>query len=73
MATFMEKDVLLELVSGTLAYIRSETTQQAECDRVQLKDIRENIWITSCEELDYQKLVTDIKNIRIKYEDSNAK
>lgn len=63
MATLMEKDVLLELVSGAIAKTK-ETSKENKQYKETLKNIREELYITSCKEIDFNHFVATIDNIK---------
>lgn len=63
MATLMEKDVLLELVAGAIALIK-DTNKEDTHHKDTLKNIREKLYITPCEEIDFNSFVKSINNIK---------
>lgn len=63
MATLMEKDVLLELVSGAIA-LTKDISQENKQHKNTLKNIREELYITPCEEIDFDNFVKNINNIK---------
>ncbi len=71
MATLIEKDVLLEYVSGGIAEIRGKEPEDIK-NKELLKDIRNYLYINSHENIDYKKMVEKIKNIRNQYREYQA-
>ena len=65
MATLMQKDVLLEGVSQALGYIYSVDFDSEEVDV--LLEMRKTIYRSEPEELDFDVMITYIKNVIEKY------
>lgn len=65
MATLMQKDVLLEGVSQALGYIYSVDFDSEEVDV--LLEMRKTIYRSEPEELDFDEMITYIKNVIEKY------
>lgn len=63
MATLMEKDVLLEFVSGAIALTKN-TSKENKQYKESLKNIREELYITPYEKLDFNRLVATINDIK---------
>lgn len=63
MATLMEKDVLLELVAGAITKIKGASKENKQYKET-LKNIREELYITSYEELDFNHFITTINDIK---------
>jgi len=59
MATEMEKDVLIEYVGSVIVSIKDDNVKIEY-----LKNLRETIYSTSFKNLDYQKIVKEIKEIK---------
>lgn len=70
MATIMQKDVLIEVVAYTQAIIIKRTAPDAPRNEDQrfLSNLRDYIYSTAPDKIDYQKTLDDVKNIRDKYE-----
>lgn len=74
MATIMEKDVLLELVSTGLgsihrAILRGDTTEESSQDDTDfLTELRNKLYKTSESEWDFRASVDEIKSRYAKYE-----
>ena len=71
MATLMEKDVLIEVVAYTQAIIikRTEPNAPRNEDQRFLSNLRDYIYSTAPDKIDYQKTLDDVKNIKEKYKD----
>lgn len=69
MATIMEKDVLIEVVAYTQAIIIKRTAPDAPRNEDQrfLSNLRDYIYSTAPDKIDYQKTLDYVKNIRDKY------
>ena len=65
MATLMQKDVLLEGESQALGYIYSVDFDSEEVDV--LLEMRKTIYRSEPEELDFDVMITYIKNVIEKY------
>ena len=71
MATFMEKDVLIEVVSSNLALIsRQFSIEELENnkDRERLIQIRKFLYSSFPHEIDYEKILSECKAIKQKYQ-----
>lgn len=68
MATIMEKDVLLEYASIGFLTIGKDITKEIEEDLTAIGRLREDILMTSPENIDYETMLNKIKAIRLKYE-----
>ncbi|WP_267523180.1 hypothetical protein [Campylobacter sp. MG1] len=67
MATIMEKDVLLEYASfGYL--IKNRDTKEAQDDLNKMHEIKQWLYSTDEEDIDYESTKEKIKNLRQKYE-----
>lgn len=71
MATLMEKDVLIEVVAYTQAIIikRTEPNAPRNEDQRFLSNLRDYLYSTAPDKIDYQKTLDDVKNIKEKYKD----
>ncbi|MDO5073161.1 MAG: hypothetical protein Q4D63_02035 [Neisseria animaloris] len=69
MATIMEKDVLIEAVSGVLAMIskRVEIDAPYTEDQKRFSELRRTIYSSNPEELDFEAIVTECRAARAKY------
>jgi hypothetical protein len=70
MATIMEKDVLIEVVSSNLALIsRQFSIEELENnkDRERLIQIRKFLYSSFPHEIDYEKILTECKKIKQRY------
>lgn len=71
MATIMEKDVLIEVVSSNLALINRKLNYQEylnhneDCNR--LIEIRDYLYSTLPHEVDYEKILSECQSIKNKY------
>lgn len=69
MATIMEKDVLLEMAHlGHLLPRGNEKTEEMKNDLTVMGKLWNEIMFTSCEEIDFEGKVEEIKKLRAKYE-----
>ena len=71
MATIMEKDVLIEVVSSNLALIsRQFSIEELENnkDRERLIQIRKFLYSSFPHEIDYEKILSECKSIKQKYQ-----
>lgn len=71
MATIMEKDVLIEVVSSNLALIsRQFSIEELENnkDRERLIQIRKFLYSSFPHEIDYEKILSECKAIKQKYQ-----
>ena len=67
MATFMEKDVLIEMIS----YVVAVTARDIDCDNpdvVELLQLKHKLYCMDPEEIDYQKEALFIKEKQAKLE-----
>lgn len=71
MATIMQKDVLIEVVAYTQAIIIKRTAPDAPINEDQrfLSNLRDYLYSTAPDKIDYQKTLDDVKNIKDKYKD----
>ena len=71
MATIMQKDVLIEVVAYTHAIISKRTAPNAPRNEDQrfLSNLRDYLYSTAPDKIDYQKTLDDVKNIKEKYKD----
>ena len=71
MATIMQKDVLIEVVAYTQAIISKRTALNAPRNEDQrfLSNLRDYLYSTAPDKIDYQKTLDDVKNIKEKYKD----
>lgn len=69
MATIIQKDVLIELVANTQAIISKRTppNKPRNDDQRFLSNLRDELYSTSPDKIDYQKTLDDVKNIKDKY------
>ena len=72
MATIMEKDVLIEVVSSNLALISRKLKHNQEYlihneDFNRLIEIRDYLYSTFPHEIDYEKILSECKAIKQKY------
>ena len=69
MATIMQKDVLIEVVANTQAIIskRTPSNKPRNDDQRFLSNLRDELYSTSPDKIDYQKTLDDVKNIKDKY------
>lgn len=65
MATLMQKDVLLEYIASKIA--KANINNQLEIME-SLKDIREFLYKSSCEDIDYEDSIAKIKQISLESE-----
>lgn len=71
MATLMEKDVLIEVVAGAnavLLYRLSDEEIESNEDLMVLGELRRKIYSSSPEELDFDGIVKEVKNIKQQYQ-----
>lgn len=72
MATIMEKDVLIEVVASGLALISRKLNYQEhlnhneDCNR--LIEIRNYLYSTFSDDIDYEKILSECKAIKQKYQ-----
>lgn len=71
MATIMEKEVLIEVVASSLALISRKLNYQEhlnheDCNR--LIEIRNYLYSTWPHEIDYEKILSECKAIKQKYQ-----
>ncbi|MBZ7985711.1 hypothetical protein AVANS14531_05105 [Campylobacter sp. Cr9] len=66
MATIMEKDVLLEYAS--FGYLTDDETEEGEQDLIKMHEIKEWLYSTDEEDIDFENTKEQIKNLRQKYE-----
>jgi len=71
MATLMEKDVLIEAVAQVQAIISRRTAPNAprNDDQCFLSDLREELYSSDPDEIDYQKKIDEVIKIKNKYDD----
>lgn len=69
MATIMQKDVLIEVVANTQATISKRTAPNTPRNEDQrfLSNLRDELYSTAPDKIDYQKTLDDVKNIKDKY------
>ena len=67
MATLMQKDVLLEGVFQALGYVINKNPNSK--DRELLLDLKEKIYCSNPEELDFDEMITYIKQVIKTYKD----
>ncbi|MBN6078462.1 hypothetical protein [Aggregatibacter actinomycetemcomitans] len=69
MATLMQKDVLIEMAAYARSIIahRTEPNTELNDDQVELVKMRNFIYSTSPDKLDFDKLVSEINYIKDKY------
>lgn len=71
MATIMEKDVLLEVVSSSLALISRKLNNieelEANKDRERLIQIRKFLYSSFPHEVNYEEILTECKKIKQRY------
>ncbi|HFC8533419.1 TPA: hypothetical protein ACFRHF_002199 [Neisseria lactamica] len=73
MATIMEKEVLIEVVASSLALISRKLNYQEYLlnnneDRDRLIEIRNYLYSTWPHEIDYEKILSECKAIKQKYQ-----
>lgn len=66
MATIMEKEVLLEYAS--FGYLIDDEIEEVEQDLNKMHEIKEWLYSTDEEDIDYESIKEQIKKIRQKYE-----
>ena len=71
MATAMQKDVLIEFLSGTMIDIRNMTSPTILKDKTQLKRMRSAVYSLPCLKIDYNEYMGEIEKIRVRYGISN--
>ena len=71
MATAMQKDVLIELISGTMIDIRNIASPTISKDKNQLKLMRSAVYSLPCLKINYNEYMEKIEKIRIRYGISN--
>lgn len=71
MATIMQKDDLIELVANAQAIVikRVDPDLPLTDDEIRLGKIRDYLYSTDPDKIDYQKTLDDVKNIKEKYKD----
>lgn len=62
----MEKDVLLEYAS--FGYLTDDETEEGEQDLIKMHEIKEWLYSTDEEDIDFENTKEQIKNLRQKYE-----
>lgn len=65
MATIMEKEVLLEYAS--FGYLINDETEEGEQDLNKMHEMKEWLYSTDEEDIDYESIKERIKNLRQKY------
>lgn len=68
MATYMEKDVLLEYANIGHLTIGMEITKEIDEDLSKLGMLREDILISDPKDINYEQSIEDINKVRKKYE-----
>lgn len=72
MATIMEKEVLIEVVASSLALISRKSNYQEHLnhneDCTRLIEIRNYLYSTWPHEIDYEKILSECKAIKQKYQ-----
>ena len=71
MATAMQKDVLIELLGGTMIDIRNITSPTISKDRTQLKLMRSAVYSLPCLKINYNEYIERIEKTRLRYGISN--
>jgi len=66
MATYMEKDILLEFAS--VGYLIDDLTDEARADIAKMGALHWEILMTEPEKLDFKGTLEKIKSIKAKYE-----
>ena len=67
MATAMQKDVLIELISGTMIDIRNIASPTISKDKTQLKLMRSAVYSLPCLNINYNEYIERIEKIRLRY------
>ena len=67
MATALQKDVLIELLSGTMIDIRNITSPTISKDKTQLKLMRSAVYSLPCLKINYNEYIKKTEKIRVKY------
>lgn len=69
MATLMQKEALIEAVAQVQAIISKRTAPNTprNDDQRFLSDLRDELYSTHPDKIDYQKNLDDVKNIKDKY------
>ena len=67
MATAMQKDVLIELLSGTMIDIRNIASPTISKDKTQLKLMRSAVYSLPCLKINYNEYIGNIEKIRVRY------
>ena len=68
MCTLMEKDVLIEEVSATAAFIAYRTPLNTKSeDLIECSEIRENLLMTSPQNINKQNILNRLKSLKEKY------
>ncbi|WP_439295205.1 hypothetical protein [Lonepinella sp. BR2882] len=69
MCTLMQKDVLIEVVANAMATIdlRVEPKELNNEDQLYLVNLRKKLYNTHHNDIDYQNLLSKVKNIKNKY------
>lgn len=68
MATLMEKDVLMELATGTIALMRKHRDKETNENREKTKDFYYHLLGSKPKDIDYKESLIHIQEIRKKYE-----
>lgn len=71
MCTLMQKDVLIEMVANTMAIIdlRTEPNAVDNADQHYLMNLRDDLYSTHHDSIDFEGLSTKVKSIKGKYID----
>lgn len=71
MCTIMQKDVLIEMVANTMATIDLRTAPNAEDneDQLYLMNLRNELYSSHHDSIDFELLSTRVKNIKERYID----
>ena len=69
MCTLMQKDVLIEMVANALSTIdlRTEPNASDNADQHYLAALRDRLYSSHHDSIDFQYLSTEVKNIKDKY------
>lgn len=69
MCTLMQKDVLIEVVANAQATISKRTAPNTprNDDQRFLSNLRDELYSTHPDKIDYQRTLDDVKNIKEKY------
>lgn len=67
MVTEMQKDVLIEFISGTMIDIRNMTSSTILKDKTQLNLMRNAVYSLPCLKINYNEYMEKIEKTRVKY------